>query len=432
MDIQPIRQTSFKGYDARPLKGFLMSTNKDGIASAMQKIGEKEGFKIYTAVKYDRIFEGVTNDLNNVDYPWAQDYWTFYKNRLQTKEFNSTFKSILDFFKLKEDFTEKIIFDNNRRIFKEKIKKNRIKTDKAIKRQDNKKITDCHKEGKELTEKARQTTFHIAGGNLFIVNGNNNKNEIIIGKDVLELYNIEELKGMYDVENVIVLPQMDFHLDLFIRPLDKKRILLADDNLTLEILKNNLQKIKDYTLKLLYRETRKEWELNNIAAEYEKAIDYFTKQKNLNKSAQTKEVETILKENGYEVIRVPGRIYEIEIFLGSKKQNLRHLCNYMNANTFINNNGDLVYITNSSNFDSTLGITSELAKEIGCSFEEAFINSISPYIKRDHIYFIKGNNNYLEKELLHSYGGGIHCTCAEIPLDIEQKNVNTSPTCLTL
>ena len=93
----------------------------------------------------------------------------------------------------------------------------------------------------------------------------------------------------------------------------------------------------------------------------------------------------------------------------------------MNANTFINKDGELVYITNSSNFDSELGISTELAKKIGCSLEDAFINSISPFIKKEHIYFIKGENNFVETTMLKEFWGGIHCTCAEIPFDTNEQ-----------
>ena len=416
MDIQPITYTNFKGYDARPLKGFLMSTNKDGIASAMQKIGEKEGFKIYTAFVYKKIFEGIAKDQKDCLHPWAQDYWTFFKNKLQTKQFDLTYTSIKDFFGLNDDFTEKITCDNNRKIYNAKIKENKIRYDRAVEEHDEEKMGLYYWEAQELDDKMRHTPFHIAGGNIFIVKGDKD-NEVIIGKDALEIYNIDEIKGMYNVDNVTVLPQMDFHLDLFIRPLNNKNILLTDDNMTLEILKNNLQKIKDYAAKQNFE---KQKEINIIIENYQKAIENFTNEISSNEKAKTNEVESILKENGYNVIKVPGRIYETNRDLLSNKQNLGHFCNYINANAFINKTGELVYITNHSNFDNELGITTELAKEIGCSFEDAFVESISPFIKKEHIYFIKGDEHFFESKMLHEFGGGIHCTCAEIPTDIDQ------------
>ena len=48
MKTHSIDQNSFKGYDARPLKGFIMNSNNGGIASEMLNIGKKEGFKIFS------------------------------------------------------------------------------------------------------------------------------------------------------------------------------------------------------------------------------------------------------------------------------------------------------------------------------------------------------------------------------------------------
>ena len=50
MNIQSISQTNFKGYDARPLKGFFMSSNCRGIAEEMREIGQREGFRIFSTV----------------------------------------------------------------------------------------------------------------------------------------------------------------------------------------------------------------------------------------------------------------------------------------------------------------------------------------------------------------------------------------------
>jgi len=50
---------SFKGYDARKLRGFLMATNYSNIANEMSKIGRKEGFDVFIA---DGINSGVKVD----------------------------------------------------------------------------------------------------------------------------------------------------------------------------------------------------------------------------------------------------------------------------------------------------------------------------------------------------------------------------------
>ena len=87
MRINSIQSNSFKGYDARPLKGFFMGSNTYGIADEMKRIGDKEGFKIYAKIRNSRGSFcnstiprlspfGSTKDL------WAQDIITFGRDRL--------------------------------------------------------------------------------------------------------------------------------------------------------------------------------------------------------------------------------------------------------------------------------------------------------------------------------------------------------------
>ena len=82
MKTNSITTTSFKGYDARPLKGFLMNSNPFGIARELKAIGDKEGFKIYS------IIDGVVlkDQINPASYDtfniWVQDMWTIAKNSL--------------------------------------------------------------------------------------------------------------------------------------------------------------------------------------------------------------------------------------------------------------------------------------------------------------------------------------------------------------
>ena len=96
---------------------------------------------------------------------------------------------------------------------------------------------------------------------------------------------------------------------------------------------------------------------------------------------------------------------------------LTHDCNYMNANVLINKDKELVYITNKSNFDKEIGLTPDLIRKTGFSFENEFIKTLAPYIKPDKIYFIDGEDNYVSKSMLKDSQGGIHCICAEVPLN---------------
>ena len=206
---------------------------------------------------------------------------------------------------------------------------------------------------------------------------------------------------------------MDYHLDLFIRPLANKNILITDDEKTKKVLVEGRQKI----LKKLEQDPENKKYID-IADRFEKIIRKFITARNMNFHPQTNEVENILKFHGFNTIRVPGRVYTSNHYR-KDTQILYHDCNYMNANVCINKDGELIYITNKSNIDKNLGLTEDIIKEIDFSFEKSFIKSLAPYVKPEHIYFIEGQDNFVADKMLLSYLGGIHCTCAEIP---EEKN----------
>ena len=90
MNIQSISSNNFKGYDARPLKGFLMSGNPYGIAREMKNIGKKEGFKVYSLLNDIECAEGLMHIGYSTDKLWAQDMWTIVKNKLQAFSFNNS------------------------------------------------------------------------------------------------------------------------------------------------------------------------------------------------------------------------------------------------------------------------------------------------------------------------------------------------------
>ena len=87
----------------------------------------------------------------------------------------------------------------------------------------------------------------------------------------------------------------------------------------------------------------------------------------------------------------------------------------MNANVCKNKDGELVYITNKANVEFRLGVPKDLAEKIGFSFEEEFKKYLAPYVKPEHVYFVRGKNDFIVNELLFDYQGGIHCMCSEIP-----------------
>lgn len=418
MNIKPLSQDSFKGYDARPIKGFLMSSNSHSIAEHMAKIGEKEGFKIFM-VKGSKV-EANPNFKEILFNPelWAQDYWTILKDKLLAKEYNKTFYIIRDAFNLCMDFTEKICHETD------KIKHLRqnlwdlfdeMREPKGLKGRDLIETAKDFKVTKNNLESCIKRA-HIDGGNVFIVKGDDNQEEVIIGEDELKNFDLEEIQAFFEVDKVTVLPQMDYHLDLFIRPLDNKRILLTDDEISLNLLQAQLEHLEDFMINFSEENRTKFIQIKN---NLERQIAKFTEAIEKNPYAKAGEVEKILKEKGFEVFRVPGRIYEI-LQSGHNAPQLKQLCNYINANTFKKNNGELVYITNYSDFDEKI-MGYDLKEMIGLNFQQAFISYLRPFVNEESIYFINGEDNFISETMLPKLQGGIHCVCAEIPDGIKIK-----------
>ena len=421
MEIQSITKTNFKGYDARTLKGFLMSSNCRNIASEMNMIGQKEGFKIFT-IRDGQLKEGLPKYSDNTVGLWAQDFWTIVKKKLLALEYDKKFYAIKNGLGLRFDFTEKISHETDKirelnqnlwDIFDEMgFNNDRGRTKSEI-------TSDF--ESKKLELLKQQKNAHIPGGNVFIVKSDK-VDEIIVGANELEKFAPEEILAMYSCDKMTILPQMDYHLDLFIRPLDKKRVLVADDRKTLDVLKDGFQKLHNFILTLPAEERTK---YRNAYTTFGSKILNFQKIINSNQLPNAEEISNDLRRAGYKPISVPGRIYQI-LEGADNEQCLQHFCNYINANVFKNKKNEIIYITNKSNIDSMLGLTEELSEQIGFSFEKSFIDSISKYVKPNKVYFIKGDDNFVANEMLTTYQGGIHCTCTEIPRGLKIKNDKNS------
>ena len=423
MKTQRINTNTFKGYDARPLKGFLMNSNNGNIATEMLQIGKKEGFKIFTVTKAS-CKEGLISSNQEVRGIWAQDYWTLLKDSVLFKKFTEETQNILSKFKLPYNLVQKELRESPEclDLINEIFNKETEIINKSNSPSCNfSELIKDTRELKEINTKLQKTLadIHIPGGNVFIVK-NDSGNELLVGETELGYLTIDEIMDLYSVDKVTVLPQMDYHLDLFIRPLDKKRILLADDKKSLAILEKAILNFQEYlknkTENIQY--AFQDW-YNDLVYFY----NNFKKNIEMNTNPTTDDIEKILQNSGYQVIRVPGRTYDTTLEPESKEITLRHYCNYINANTFINENGELVYITNKSNLDDDLGLHLEEVTNI--SFENEFIKSISPYIKEEHIYFIEGEDSYLPEEMLWLLKGGIHCACSEIPKESEKNAKNS-------
>lgn len=419
MNINPHSTVSYKGYDARLLRGFLMSSNCGRIGNEMEKIGLKEGFKIFSFnanMTTPSCCEGVSKDRFGAFNMWAQDYWTIVKNKLLTICFDDKASAIKKFFNLKNDITQQATRNlpaidaiNNAVVDILNRTEGRSANEPEV-------VSGLLAAFKLDEQRAKiseiQYKTHIEGGNIYIVKGDNGS-EVIVGSDRKDEFDEEDIQAMYNAQKVTTLPMMDYHIDLFIRPLNKKQILLTDDDMTLEVLKKGYHKFSSFVKSLP----------NDEKVMYQKRLDMmrcfmeeFANHINENSMAKSSEVASVLKNNGYKVIRVPGRVYETK-YKYDEPVGISHYCNYINANVLENKDGELVYITNKSRVDEMLGLNKEISDKIGFSFETEFIKSISEYVKPEHIYFVEGDDHYVSDKMLYGYQGGIHCACTEVPFE---------------
>jgi len=366
MQIQNSRCTpvTFRGYDARPLKGlFLRYTNTfpedfEQVIYNLDSIGKKEGFELYIqgfSKIYNRMFKSLIKDelpIQNLDgSAWSQDHITFLPGEILADE--------------------QILFKRNE------------------------KVANYFGLGLETDSQ------FVPGGNYFIVN-NNGKKEVLLGR-YHEDY-IEELKNEIGTESVKILPQSDFHLDLFIRPLKNKVVLLADDKMLFNQISEVVDRIEcDKTLMFDLKVRSVAEKLKEIKDCISDEMDKFE-----DNYDSLEDVQQALTDYGYKPIRVPGRCYVMRKLYGAWVPT--HFLNYMNAIVHENKNGELVYITNKSGLNKCSFITDDISKKIGFDFETNFKNSVKDYIKPENIYFLD------TKEFLQRGNGGIHCLTSEIPL----------------
>ncbi len=371
------KNTNFKGYDARALQGVVMRNakgfNASKIAYEMREIGAKHGFDVvldsklagkkpYTDISIlKKIQNFFTEEYSEYMHPWIQDIMYFTKGKMLIRQDEET----------------------NHKAF-------------------------CQVFG-IAREKIPYRKF-ISGGNLFLLQ-DGNKEKILVGKS--EKY--KKAAALFPDKEITRLPQADFHIDLFVRPLKDNVVIAADDDMTLAILKNAERKL---------------WQLilqdgeENLNKTYENLCKIIKNMQTARKSgnfADTSDVILTLENNNYKVVRVPGRIYHDGVSRHNPMGTYIHKLNFINAVAATDKNGEIVYISNKTNLQDELGLTPKLAKELGLDFEDKFKESVKNYIKPDNVYFIEGGSGKDPKicdniaQILEETHGGIHCLCAEIP-----------------
>jgi len=422
---------SFKGYDVRPLRGFLLTSNYGNIAKELQLIGKQHGFDVFVLGNSDlsKDIRPWSNNEHRTDI-WAQDLWTVSENKLLCfyREFSDKrtelFKKFFNLHDCPVQMTKREKLIN----FDTKELEHRL----YIGIEDNRLLPNF-----ESYYDACDKT-HIAGGNIFLTKGENGKNNLIIGEDEIGKFTPEELKETYNAGKICFVPQLDYHLDLFIKPLRDNVVLLADELLTEKLLKkfeSGLEKIikktpeqkpdsiLDFLLKFLNNE--KPAQEGTPSADYYKTIlervrkcistNEVCRQ---NQDEDINQVEEALNKAGYKVVKVPANIHRAVYSIFYEKSGWfrkRRCLNYINACTFLNEKNEIVYITNKDILEQELNIPQELLKKTGIDFEEEFKKSVKDYIKPENIYFLSGEDNSLGRSLLNQEGG-LHCLTTEIPV----------------
>ena len=417
MQINYNKNQTFTGYDARQLKG-LFATNKD-CAREIRAFASQYNLDVYIPNIVSNSIRkeyGTLTERNSI--LWAQDYFTFLKDKA-------------------------VLFDASRDFLKRVLR------------------SCADGIGRQLKLKPLQSAPHIRGGNYFNCNVNG-KRKLLLSEDKLILPE-EILKVFHDADEICPVPKLDYHIDLFLRPLDNGNVLLADNKATTE----SLNKLFNGYRNLLEQNNLTPSEIEkyqDIADKIEVALKKFELTNEYDKYKPLENEEKIfeaLKKYGFNPIKVPGNYHYLESvksperekeLLTNFEKNIKTIeeyikefpqemqdfvkgrialervmvekdktigvewetfydNNFLNAITFKDKNGKIVYITNAPLLDRRLGITAEIEEKTGLSFRNLFLESISPYVDKENIHFI--SERLTEK--LFRYEGGVHCSAAEIP-----------------
>ncbi|MBQ9149991.1 hypothetical protein IJX73_03575 [bacterium] len=261
----------------------------------------------------------------------------------------------------------------------------------------------------------KRKVHHVAGGNLFFATNNKGKKVAITAQDYFGENELKGYQNFYNVDKIIELPRADFHADLFITPIGDNKILVADDKMTLNSMLRMIEKIEDY---INSNPNSQDCEKLILIAKriYNKMMQFHESKIKYTANGALDETANILKDEGFEVIRVPSVVYQSYAPYEDKNLRLMYDMNFSNALTYKNDENEVVYITGKSNLDDIFGISKDIQEKVGIGFEKMFIDTLKPYIKPQNIHFILGDSNNPIYEILRNHKGGLHCMCAEVPL----------------
>lgn len=421
MEINSYNKLAFTGYDARALKGVFVTDKISGeqLSKTLKDLNVDVYIPQITSKSIKKEYHALKESKQTL---WAQDYLTILKNKV-------------------------VLFDNSREHLQRVLRACSDGLTKTLK----------------LPLKAQKMDPHLRGGNYFICDVQG-KSKLLIGENKKSFLPDKYLKAFHDSEEICPIPILDYHIDLFVRPLNNGNILVTDNELTVKSLtklKSDYEKyIVEHNIngeeKETYKKIIEQIDLHLQKFEITEEFDQYTPRKT------TEKLVTTLQEYGFNPIRVPGSYYYLRpmqleqnvnealtnfennmadiqnfgnkispkaaaiakdyittqrILLQYSKDRIGRTVekfynnNFLNAIAFTNNKGKIEYVTNSALLDKDLGITPEIEAKTGLSTKNIFIESVSDYIDKENIHFI----NEKLTERLFEYMGGIHCTAAEIP-----------------
>lgn len=338
----PTQKCAFKGWAAAPIKEIYLQPNK---------LGNFKDFLLEMDTKCKKYFniivqlkEGLTQDIESIK--------TDDQNRI-LNPLSSCWSQ-----------DNKIFINNNKLGFFPDSKDPHVAQQLA----------------KNLNIETHRIASDTQGGNCYLGKKPNGETFALVGEDALEYSSRKYVAESFGIkeENLKVISQPNFHIDMVVRPLTYPHVLVGDPDLTANLAKKT------------YGEKKVEF------------INDFKSNKYLDDDRETysKTDRTVkeLEELGFKPIRVPGLID------GERG------VNFMNAIVHQQENGDLVYITNKT----------PIGEKNGVDFEELFkkdLQSKVPQIK--DIIFIDAKG--LVQNCLTKYQGGTHCMVCEKP-DFEKWN----------
>lgn len=221
---------------------------------------------------------------------------------------------------------------------------------------------------------------YAIGGNSFIGKTSSGERWMLVGEDEINRIGKHAIAKTYDVKikNIYAIPQQNYHLDMFLRPIGYPFVLIDNPILV----KKKLSQMKH------------NGDISGLITLQKDYQDYEdSRQRNY---ASHSKVIKALKKAGFIPIEIAG-VYGRNI-------------NFMNAIVNKRPSGAISYITNSSVCESSF--ISKIEEE----FKADLMKKV-PYCNR--VYFVSGpieenGENYLMYQL-GTFGGGLHCMTSEEP-----------------